>query len=219
VVSDPRIEKDVNNVIPVSISLWALFFPKMLQECMIISASVVTKEEFDWDGKSTAIFIAIVTLVVCPVHFVIGATSKYIEDRKFMIVALSLCLFGSFILIDFDDLNIVQYTIGAFFLNLATNLSDGVSTSLTSKVLPPRINRGTFNSGLLSTTAGSVGRAMADIVVGLASNLDEDEVENTLFIPLSIVCGLSLVFSLSNYHRLVPLQTMQSPVKSEKHTK
>jgi MFS family permease len=136
-----------------------------------------------------------------------------------MIVALSLCLFGSFILIDFDDLNIVQYTIGAFFLNLATNLSDGVSTSLTSKVLPPRINRGTFNSGLLSTTAGSVGRAMADIVVGLASNLDEDEVENTLFIPLSIVCGLSLVFSLSNYHRLVPLQTMQSPVKSEKHTK
>ena len=47
VVSDPRIEKDVYNVIPVSISLWALFFPKLLQESIIISASVVAYEEFD----------------------------------------------------------------------------------------------------------------------------------------------------------------------------
>lgn len=218
-VSDPRIEKDVYNIIPVSISLWALFFPKMLQESMIISASIVGREEFDWNGKTTAIFLAIVTLVVCPIHFVIGTTSKHVEDRKFMTIALVLCLFGSFIMIDFDDITIVQYTIGAFLLNLATNLSDGVSTSLTSKVLPPRINRSTFNAGLLSTIAGSIGRAMAGILVGIASNIEDDEVENMLFIPLFLVCSVSLAFTLYSYDRLVPLQTMQSPAKPEKYTK
>lgn len=218
-VSDPRIEKDVYNIIPVSISLWALFFPKMLQESLIISAAIVTDEEFDWNGKTTAIFLAILTLVVCPVHFVIGTTSKYVEDRKFMTIALCLCMFGSFTLIDFDDLNIVQYTIGAFLLNLATNLSDGVSTSLVSKVLPPRINRGMFNAGLLSTISGSVGRAMAGIFVGIASNIEDDEVENMLFIPLSFICIVSVVFTIYSYNRLVPLQTMQSPAKPERYIK
>eukprot|EP00968_Pinguiococcus_pyrenoidosus_P000249 scaffold13_cov241-Pinguiococcus_pyrenoidosus.AAC.22 len=42
---------------------------------------------------------------------------------------------------------------------------EGVDTSLMSKVIPASLAMGTFNSGLLATQVGTIGRVLGDLLI------------------------------------------------------
>ena len=207
--SKPLINKEAGSYspIPTIMALWALFFPKLLQESLIISSPIVTGTLFGWGSDFVGVYLAIILLAVSPVHVFIAYTSGYIQDRQFILTALCLCTLGSFLLIGYGDLPVWQYVLGSIVVHLATNLADGVSTSLTSKVLPPEMAKGFFNAGLLATLAGSLGRAFGGIVISISGHFGTNQtMENYLFVPMTVLTLVSLLFVLITYKVLVPLQ-------------
>jgi hypothetical protein len=55
--------------------------------------------------------------------------------------------------------------------------------SITSKIIPPSLARGTFNSGFLATEAGTSGRFIGDVAVTVIGLVTMDQLLNWLFIP------------------------------------
>mmetsp|Transcript_12492 Transcript_12492/g.18201 ORF Transcript_12492/g.18201 Transcript_12492/m.18201 type:complete len:440 (+) Transcript_12492:38-1357(+) len=207
--SKPLIDKETGSYssIPTIMALWALFFPKLLQESLIISSPIVTGTLFGWSSEFLGIYLAITLLAVSPIHILIAYTSKYVQDRQFLLIAFFFCVLGSFLLIGYGDLPVWQYVVGSVVVHLAINLSDGVSTSLTSKVLPPEIGRGFFNPGLLSTFAGSSGRAFGSSLIFVCGYLGTNQtMENSLFVPIGLLSVVSLLVFMASYKNLVPLK-------------
>ena len=195
------------SLVPTAVALWALFFPKLLQESLIISSPIVTGTLFGWSSEFLGIYLAITLLAVSPIHILIAYTSKYVQDRQFLLIAFFFCVLGSFLLIGYGDLPVWQYVLGSVVVHLAINLSDGVSTSLTSKVLPPEIGRGFFNPGLLSTFAGSSGRAFGSSLIFVCGYLGTNQtMENSLFVPIGLLSVVSLLVFMASYKNLVPLK-------------
>jgi hypothetical protein len=68
--------------------------------------------------------------------------------------------------------------------------------SLLSKLVSPELARGTWNSGLLATEAGTFGRVVGDVMITAFSSSAAADVSlvSTLFSPIAI--GLAVVIAL-----------------------
>lgn len=67
---------------------------------------------------------------------------------------------------------------------------EGVDTSLMAKVTPSKLNHSVFNSGLLATLIGTLGRVLADFFITMGALLDVYvfiDFVNAIFFPL-LVC-------------------------------
>jgi MFS family permease len=209
-------DEEVNSWLPTIMALWALFFPKLVQESFIIAAPIAADISFHWTVADVGIYLAVISFVVAPIHAVIGVTSSWIEDRQFIMFAKAICVVGAFLLIDFGSMPLFQYVIGSLVLYFATNIADPVSTSLTSKVLPKKIAKGIFNAGMLATLAGSLGRATGGVAVAVAGYWGSAGLENNLFIPLSVLCLISAVVMKLAYPMMVPIDVGLSPKSTTK---
>lgn len=213
---DHEDDEEVNSWLPTIMALWALFFPKMVQESFIIAAPIAAEISFDWTVADVGLYLAIISFLVAPIHIVIGVTSSWIEDRQFIMFAKAICIVGALLLIDFGSMPLLQYVIGSLVLYYATNIADPVSTSLTSKVLPKKIARGLFNAGMLATLAGSLGRATGGVAVAVAGYWGNEGLENNLFIPLTVMCVISAVLMKLVYPMMVPIDVGLSPKSTAK---
>ena len=79
--------------------------------------------------------------------------------------------------------------------------------SLLSKTVPTAWAKGTFNSGLLATEAGTFGRVIGDGFISVVSFLGSDDYDlvNSIFIPILafIVLG-TVAVTKKIYHSLEP---------------
>lgn len=78
---------------------------------------------------------------------------------------------------------------------------EGVDTSLMSKVIPPALSRGTFNSGLLAVFIGMIAKALGDCmitVIGLSAN----DLINGLYIPILLITVGLLLISMKYFAKL-----------------
>ena len=82
----------------------------------------------------------------------------------------------------------------AFVVSPSTCLPAGVSLSLLSRIMSPRLSRGTFNCGLLSTEAGTFARVVGDGLITLTGYLGTSYVLNLTMLPvlLSVLIALGL---------------------------
>eukprot|EP00543_Licmophora_paradoxa_P004048 CAMPEP_0202450172 /NCGR_PEP_ID=MMETSP1360-20130828/8804_1 /ASSEMBLY_ACC=CAM_ASM_000848 /TAXON_ID=515479 /ORGANISM="Licmophora paradoxa, Strain CCMP2313" /LENGTH=83 /DNA_ID=CAMNT_0049068323 /DNA_START=266 /DNA_END=514 /DNA_ORIENTATION=+ len=71
--------------------------------------------------------------------------------------------------------------------------------SLLSKTIPPIWAKGTFNSGLLATEAGTLGRAVGDFVITGAGLYGLDRMLNFTFGPIAILVLLSSIATWKLY--------------------
>jgi hypothetical protein len=88
---------------------------------------------------------------------------------------------------------------GTSLIFVAVAVMEGVDTSLMSKVIPPVLSRGTFNSGLLAVQIGMVAKALGDgliTVIGLSA----DDLINGLYIPI-LVITVGLFFICKQYFK------------------
>jgi len=77
--------------------------------------------------------------------------------------------------------------------------------SLLSKTIPKSWARGTFNSGLLATEAGTLGRAMGDVVISATALAGFDKMLNLTFAPLAFVSIVTTIVTWKVYEYLVPV--------------
>jgi hypothetical protein len=65
--------------------------------------------------------------------------------------------------------------------------------STLSKVVSPKLAAGTFNSGLLATEMGTLGRALGDAYISVSGIIDLEGMLNMLFVPALVLLVASLV--------------------------
>jgi len=82
------------------------------------------------------------------------------------------------------------------------NALEGVIMSLLSKVVSPELAKGTFNSGLLATEAGTLGRVVGDTMLTCLSERLEAGVINGLFVPIALGVLLSILLTYRHYDSL-----------------
>ena len=101
-----------------------------------------------------------------------------------------------------------QYIIGASVLFALLNALEGVIMSLLSKVVSPELAKGTFNSGLLATEAGTLGRVLGDSMITFLSEQQQEAgsgtvgLVNVLFLPVAIGVLACILLTYRFYDRL-----------------
>ena len=96
----------------------------------------------------------------------------------------------------------LQYVLGSSILFAVLNALEGVIMSLLSKVVSPELAKGTFNSGLLATEAGTLGRVVGDTMLTCMSERLEAGVINGLFVPIALGVLLSILLTYRHYDSL-----------------
>lgn len=170
--------------------------PKIAHEAHVTSIPIVATDAFDWSIDFIGVYLASISLAVAPVYIFIGFTRYIFEDKQFNRIALILTMIGSGLLICFDDMIEIQYIIGTFILYLGVNMDDGIALPFLRNFLPGSGPLDFINTGLLVTVFGSLARgigALSISVVGLIEEDDGDDIENLVFVPVTILCVVGLV--------------------------
>ena len=89
---------------------------------------------------------------------------------------------------------------------MGTIVLEGVDTSIMAKVTPPKLNACFFNSGLLATLVGTLGRVFADGMITMSALLDVHvfvDFVNATMVPLLLLAFLGLLLVNRYYEKLV----------------
>jgi hypothetical protein len=78
----------------------------------------------------------------------------------------------------------------------------GVNMSLLSKVMSPRLSRGVFNCGLLSTEAGTLARALADGLISVVGRGGKANLLNFTMIPTLSIVVYTTIYTWVGYYTL-----------------
>jgi hypothetical protein len=76
--------------------------------------------------------------------------------------------------------------------------------SLLSKCIPPRYSRGLFNVGLLATEAGTLGRAVGDVILTLCGSDGMGNILNNAFGLMSGLTAATIALCLAVFDQLEP---------------
>jgi hypothetical protein len=89
---------------------------------------------------------------------------------------------------------------------MGTIVLEGVDTSIMAQVTPPQLNSCFFNSGLLATLIGTLGRVLSDLMITASALLDVHvfvDFVNATFMPLLLLTICCLLLVNSFYSKLV----------------
>jgi hypothetical protein len=177
------------------ITLAVYFLIEIVDEIILSSTGLIASSYFNWSIGQVGTFMACLGLLVLPANYLVGGVSEHgYEDRSIIVTSQVITIGGLLLVIsDWGEYTEAQFLIGTATIFTAVAVMEGVDTSLMSKVIPPILSRGTFNSGLLAVQIGMVAKALGDgmiTVIGLWA----DDLINGLYIPLLIITvGLSLI--------------------------
>jgi len=180
---------------PLMITLAVYFLIEIADEIILSSAGLIATSYFNWSISHVGAFMAVLGLMVLPANFLVGAVSESgYEDRTIIVTSQAITIVGLLLIISYwGEYNEFQFVAGTSVIFVAVAVMEGVDTSLMSKVIPPVLSRGTFNSGLLAVQIGMVAKALGDgliTVIGLRA----DDLINGLYIPILIITvGLLLI--------------------------
>lgn len=140
-------------------------------------------------------FLALLGLLVLPANLLVGESSGHgYEDRNIIVTSQAITILGLLLVISYwGEYTEFQFVVGTCVIFVSVAVMEGVDTSLMSKVIPPVLARGTFNSGLLAVQIGMVAKALGDGMITLIG-LQADDLINGLYIPILVITvGLMLI--------------------------
>jgi len=192
--------------LPIKILLWVYFMLKFASEILISESSVITSYYFDWTTTQVGMFLGLLGLTVLPISAVVGNyISNVYEDRLVVIWSQIFTAIGVISIFCFSpwlDYSSYQYVAAAILIFVSTNVLEGVNMSLLSKVMSPRLSRGVFNCGLLSTEAGTLARALADGLITVVGRGGEANLLNFTMIPTLLIIVFSTLYTWVGYYTL-----------------
>ena len=190
---------------PVMITFLIYFVLKLILEAVLSSAAVLTEFYFDWDSGRVGWYLAILGLLVLPANAVVASLAQSYDDRE-LITGIQIALFvGCLCMLQFREVyHLSQYIIGTVLLVVCANALEGPNMSLLSQTIPKSWSTGIFNVGLLSTEAGTFGRAMGNVLLTLFGNDGLEHILNRAFGTFSILSFITLYITYYYYDYLEP---------------
>lgn len=180
----------------VGIILFIYVVNKIGQEIVVSSVPLLSSEMIGWNASQVGYYMAIMGFLVLPANIIVSRLSREVEDRNVMIYLNSISLGCISILMNVSLIrySLFQYVLGSTSLFIFLNALEGIIMSLLSKLVSPELAKGTFNSGLLATEAGTIGRVVGDVIITwMGSSKGTTELVNLLFGPIGIgviLCGI-----------------------------
>jgi predicted MFS family arabinose efflux permease len=191
----------------VYIILFLTMVNKAGQEMSVSSMPFIMKNLFSWDTESIGYCMATIGAFVLPGNILVNQFGKDLEERKMLLVLMYLTMVGITIICQLHmfglPYTVVRYLMGTMLVFTTLNALEGLIMSLLSKLISPELAKGTFNSGLLATEAGTFGRVMGDMAITMFGNVGEPtSLVNQLYFPLAAMVVVSIVLSLYHYKKL-----------------
>jgi hypothetical protein len=200
--------------IPVMTTFVVYFVLKLVLECLLSSTATLTEYYFHWGSSISGIYLAVLGLLMLPANFGISILAGNHHDDKELIFGCEVAmLVGCCGIIQYtssssssssDDYSPFQYVIFSVIIFLSTNAMEGPNMSLLSKTIPKSWSRGIFNVGLLATEAGTLGRAVGDLLLSVWGFQGLATLLNDIFRAMSILSALALAVTLYCYEHLEP---------------
>jgi nitrate/nitrite transporter NarK len=180
---------------------------KIGQELVISSIPVITREGFGWTQEGGGYYMAAVGASVLPMILLVNSFVKDLEERELVLRLSNACVLCLLVMLHASFLGsytLFQYIAGSAVLFAFLNALEGVIMALLAKVISPELARGTFNSGLLATEAGTFGRVLGDFCITLFGvSHNAGDIVNGLFLPLVVMILASSVLVWVYYDRFV----------------
>jgi MFS family permease len=214
----PKKKKSLLQNIPVMTSLAIYFVLKFVIEALLSSAEPITGKYFDWNLSQTGTFLAVLGLLMFPANILVAHLSHTYEDRDVIVSSLIVMTVGCLGLLYFPSLmpflhihtfqstySAIQYVVFGMCVFISCNALESVNMALLSKTIPTSWARGTFNSGLLATEAGTMGRAAGDLFISaVAGTLGFEWLLDGLFVPCAVGSAIMAVIAIHLYPHLEP---------------
>jgi hypothetical protein len=213
-ISDYNDDKAVGNfaelmkelTLPIKILLTVYFMLKFTSEILISESSILTGFYFNWSTPQVGLFLGLLGLTVLPISAVVGNyISNIYEDRLVVVVSQVIMGVGVASIVCFCPwlpYTSYQYVAAAIIIFVSTNVLEGVNMSLLSKVMSPRLSRGVFNCGFLSTEAGTLARTMADGLITVTGWAGEENLLNYSMIPTFLIVVVTTIYTWIGYFSL-----------------
>ncbi|CAN0408862.1 unnamed protein product [Ascophyllum nodosum] len=183
-----------NITYPLRVCLFGCFVNKLVTEAVVSSSPVLTQQIFNWSAANVGWMMSILGLLVLPVNATVGHLSLVVEDRALLQVLFVFAGVGCVVAMNFPGLPFEytdwQYMAGVGLTFLAMQAQEGVVMSITSKVIPDRLASGTWNSGFLTTEAGTFGRFVGNVLITTMGMLTLSSLDILLFTSLTALLGM-----------------------------
>lgn len=191
----------------VHVILFLTMVNKAGQEMSVSSMPFIMKTVFAWDTESIGYYMAIIGAIVLPANILVNQFGKDLEERKMLLMLSYITMVGILIICQLHILGLPytvdRYLLGTMIVFTALNALEGVIMSLLSKLISPELAKGTFNSGLLATEAGTFGRVLGDMAITMFGNVGEPtSLVNQLYYPIAAMIIASIALSKYYYKKL-----------------
>ena len=191
--------------IPTFVTFFIYFVLKLALESILSSSSLLTKFYFKWTGGVTGFYMAALGLMMLPANLIVAYLSQQYDDRELIRGLTVMMLLGCLMVVQYSEkYTVVQYVIASVTVFVSTNALEGPNMSLLSKTIPHSWSKGFFNVGLLATEAGTLGRAVADVMLTFFGSGGIEHLVNTTFGTMALLSFLSLMLILRFYGMLDP---------------
>lgn len=166
----PLVPSWQSTVQPMIVTFCILFLLKLVQQAYLDSLPVFTGKLYGWSSSEAGMMLAVFGISVIPVNTLVGQISDRVSDRGLNAVTLFITAVGCALLMCGGRPTWI-YFLGGTLVFMCTVILEGSGMSLMSKIMHPSLARGTWNAGLMSTEAGTLGRLTGNLCLSAVSKV------------------------------------------------
>jgi MFS family permease len=194
--------------IPVMMTFVIYFVLKFLLESLLSSTATLTDLYFEWEGNVAGTYLAVLGLLVLPANGVVAFLARSYDDRELMLTTECFMLTGCLAILHYagTTYTLAQYVLGSILIFVSTNALEGPTMSLLSKTIPPYYSRGVLNVGLLATEAGTLGRAVGDVILTVCGSRGLEYILNNAFGSMAVLSIGTIALTRYFYDHLESLE-------------
>lgn len=194
---EPKIPSWQSTVQPMIATFCILFLLKLVQQAYLDSLPLFSGKLYGWTASQAGLMLAVFGLTVIPVNTAVGQISDHVSDRGLNAVTLFITAVGCGLLMC-GGRPVWMYFTGGTLVFMCTVILEGSGMSLMSKIMHPSLARGTWNAGLMSTEAGTLGRLTGNLCLSLVSKITGVETDSEVYRFGFMLFGLMGILTVSN---------------------
>lgn len=193
----PKIPSMRSTLQPMIATFCILFLLKLVQQAYLDSLPLFSGKLYGWSSSQAGLMLAVFGLTVIPVNTAVGQISDHVSDRGLNAVTLFITAVGCGLLMC-GGRPVWMYFLGGTLVFMCTVILEGSAMSLMSKIMHPSLARGTWNAGLMSTEAGTLGRLTGNLCLSLVSRITGVDTDSEVYHFGFMLFGLMGLLTVSN---------------------
>lgn len=194
---EPKIPSWQSTVQPMIATFCILFLLKLVQQAYLDSLPLFSGKLYGWTSSQAGLMLAVFGLTVIPVNTLVGQLSDRVSDRGLNAVTLLITAVGCGLLMC-GGRPVWMYFLGGTLVFMCTVILEGSGMSLMSKIMHPSLARGTWNAGLMSTEAGTLGRLTGNLCLSMVSKITGVDTDSEVHRFGFVLFGLMGALTISN---------------------